>query len=213
MSAASARWFSWVQGAGFYSDHLRDAVALLPPGDGRTFLDMGCGPGLMTRLAAAHGYRAVGIDVDQAMVATARRAAHREGSTATFERGDLHASALRPVRADVVAAASLLAVARDRPAALQALWHRVATGGLLLVVEATEEMTAPAARRLIADGLPGPRARILAVWASVRENRTVDPGIYWDLAGVAETRVVPLLHGLAGAWLIRKQSVADPVRQ
>lgn len=172
MSAVSARLFTTVQGADFYRDHLRSAVELLPPAEGATLLDIGCGPGLLTRLAAARGYRAVGLDADQNMVAAAKRIAFR--------------------------------VMADRPTALDLLWRTVAPGGLLLVIEATEDMTVRAARQLLADGLPGRRSRFLIRWASGREGRTVDPRIFEDLPNVAEKRFMPLLRGLAGAWLIRK---------
>ena len=204
MSAVSAGLFTWVQGADFYRDHLRGVVELLPPGEGDTLLDIGCGPGLLTRLAAARGYRAVGLDVDQHMVAAAKRIALRERSTATFETVDLHAAPTRLTPADVVAAASLLAVMPDRHVALEMLWRSVAPGGLLLVVEATEDMTVRAARRLLTNGLPGRRSRLLIRWASGREGRTVDPRIYEDLPNVTEKRLVPLLSGLVGAWLFQK---------
>jgi len=199
--------FTWVQGADFYRDHLRSAVELLPPAEGETLLDIGCGPGLLTRLAAARGYRAVGLDADQNMVAAAKRIAFRERSTATFETVDLHASPTRLTPADVVAAASLLAVMADRRTALDLLWRTVAPGGLLLVVEATEDMTVRAARQLLADGLPGRRSRLLIRWASGRAGRTVDPRIYEGLPDVTEKRFMPLIGGLAGAWLFRKNPV------
>ncbi|RDI74379.1 Methyltransferase domain-containing protein [Gaiella occulta] len=205
MGTIATRLFTSVQGAGFYHDHLRDAVALLPPGEGLTLIDIGCGPGLLTRLAEAHGYRATGIDADASMIAAATRIAHREHSAATFARLDAHAAPAQFAPTDVVAAASLLAVVADRPATLDALWRCVAPGGLLLIVEATEHMTIREARRLLADGLPGRRRHLLTVWASGREGRTVDPRIYDDLPDVAERRVEPLLHGLVGAWLIGKR--------
>lgn len=204
MSAAAARLFSWAQGADFYRDHLRGAVELLPPGDGATLRDFGCGPGLLTRLAAARGYRAVGLDVDPHMVATAKRIARRERSTATFQVLDLRAAEAGLPPADVVAAASLLAVMPDRRAALRLLWDGVAPGGRLLVVEATEQMTVPAARRLVANGLAGRRSRLLIRWAAGRAGRTVDPRIYEDLPDVTEKRVAPLLDGLVGAWVLHK---------
>lgn len=204
MSAASARLFTWAQGADFYRDHLRSAVGLLPPGDGGTLYDIGCGPGLLTRLAAARGYRAVGLDGDRHMVAAATRIARRERSAARFDRLDLRGASARLPPADVVAAASLLAVLPDRRAGLDLLWRSVAPGGRLLVVEATEDMTVRAARRLVANGLAGRRSRMLIRWAAGREGRAVDPGIYEGLPDVVGTRLVPLLHGLVAARLLSK---------
>ena len=52
MSMAAAALFAWVQSAPGYRRVHDDAVGLLGPGDGRAWLDAGCGPGLVTRLAA-----------------------------------------------------------------------------------------------------------------------------------------------------------------
>ena len=200
MTVLAARFFTLVQGAGFYRRLLSDAVALLPEGDGRTLLDAGCGPGLLTRLAAARGYEALGIDADPAMVATARRLARRERSAARFLHGRLGDPATIVPHADVVAAASLLAVVPDREATLEALWRCVRPGGILLIVEATERLTVSAARTLIAGGLPGPRRNLLTVWAAARQGSAVDPTIFDSLVD-AEQRSAPLLGGLASATL------------
>ena len=56
--------FTWLQGADFYRELHREAVEALPRGSGETWLDVGTGPGLVARLAAANGYRATGIDAD-----------------------------------------------------------------------------------------------------------------------------------------------------
>jgi hypothetical protein len=62
MSALTAKFFTHVESAGFYATLLRDALDLLPDGHGRTLIDVGCGPGALTRLAAARGYHATGLD-------------------------------------------------------------------------------------------------------------------------------------------------------
>lgn len=42
MSFRMALCFAWVQGAQFYADLHEEAVAPLPPGEGTTWLDVGC---------------------------------------------------------------------------------------------------------------------------------------------------------------------------
>ena len=73
MSQLAARFFNYVQGAEFYRDLHQQAVSLLPPGSGSLWLDVGCGPGLLTRLAAEHGYQATGFDIDPTMIAQAKK--------------------------------------------------------------------------------------------------------------------------------------------
>jgi len=130
--------FTWLQGATFYRDlHVR-AVAQLPAGEGRDWLDFGTGPGLVARLAAARGYRAVGLDSDARMIRAAQRLARCLDSPARFRTASVFEPL--PAQAHVVSACSLLAVVPDRQRAVQALWSAVEPGGTLLIVEPTDRM-------------------------------------------------------------------------
>ena len=64
--------------------------------EGRTVLDLGCGSGQVSLLAASMGARVHGIDISPRMLAIAREAADHAGlSTAVrFEEGDAGAAAL-----------------------------------------------------------------------------------------------------------------------
>ncbi len=73
MGSLSARFFDYIQEADFYRDLHREAVALLPAGAGQTWFDIGCGPGLVARLAHARGYDAVGFDLDADVTRLARK--------------------------------------------------------------------------------------------------------------------------------------------
>lgn len=203
MSWTSAQLFTWLQGAGFYRDIHRQAVESLPPGRGQTWLDVGCGPGLVTRLAAGHGYSATGVDSDADMIRAARRIAARLGSPVSFQVGDL--ASIPAGAAEVVSAASLLAVLPDRAAGLSALRAAVRPGGSLLVIEPTASMTVENANRIIADGLPPKRRNALRMWAAARQGSTVDAGLF-DALDAVETHFTPLLGGMVGAWRLRKSA-------
>jgi len=196
--------FTWLQGANFYLDLHRQAVDSLPAGNGETWLDLGSGPGLVARLAAERGYRATGIDTDPQMVAAAKRIARWKHSPAEFQTGDFTS---RPAEsAQVVSAASLLAVLSDREAGLRTLWHLLRPGGFLLIVEPTQQMTSENARRAIQNGLPKKRLAGLRMWANARQGNIVDPAIYETL-GAQSIHFMPLLQGLVGAWVMQKPSI------
>ena len=55
---------------------------------GASLVELGCGSGWMTRLAARHGVHAEGYDISPAMIAIARAEAEREGLDVVFEAGD-----------------------------------------------------------------------------------------------------------------------------
>ena len=193
--------FTWLQGADFYRDLHRQAVDSLPAGEGRQWIDIGCGPGLVTRLAVTRGYAATGIDTSAGMVKAARRLAKWHRSAATFQQGDL--GSLPEQGADVVSAASLLAVLDDKREGLRALWAGVRPGGHLLVIEPTPEMTPENAARLIRSGLPGKRLRGLKMWAASRQGRAVDAQLFQQLEA-ADVQYHDLLGGVVGAWIFRK---------
>lgn len=193
--------FTWLQGADFYRALHREAVELLPIGNGEPWLDIGCGPGLVTRFAAERKYRALGIDTDPQMITAAKRTAHRTHSSAEFQTSDF--TTLPAESAQVVSAASLLAVLPDREAGLRSLWRLLRPGGTLLVIEPTNQMTSENAKRVIQNGLPQKRILGLRMWANARQGNIVAPSMYETL-GAESIRFVPLLQGLVGAWVIQK---------
>ena len=74
--------------------HLIDfgyVVTLLDLHKGVRLVELGCGPGWMTRFAARHGVEAVGYDISPAMVEIARERAADERVPARFEVGDMEA--------------------------------------------------------------------------------------------------------------------------
>lgn len=205
MSSLSAAFFSWVQGARFYIDAHAEAVALLPCGKEKTWLDAGCGPGLVARLASRRGYEAIGIDRDRKMIERAVHLARNEPSC-RFEIADLDGLAAK-YSADVVSAASLLFVVPDPETALVQLWNCVRPGGSLLIVETTEKMAPRAALQVMKRVRPGRRLALL-LWARARQGRAVTPAVYGRLAPVSGS-CTPLLEGLVSAWIFKKD-MAEP---
>lgn len=155
-------------------------------------------------LAAARGYHATGLDSDPAMIAQAARLARRERSPASFTVATLDHAARNAGQADVVSAASLLAVVPDPVVALRQLWSCVAAGGTLLVIETSHQMTPANARRILATGLDGPGRSFLTMWAHARNGRAI-PRTLFDSLRPATARHHPLLAGLVVATTIENQ--------
>ena len=203
MSYISARLFSWIQDAAFYRQLHQEAVELLPRGSGQPWLDAGCGPGLVTRLAAAHGYSAVGVDTDPHMIRIARRISQRQAGSGSlrFEIADL-AYLLENLPVVVSAASPLPSWTTSRP--LDALLRCTRPGGTLLIIEPTTKMTRDAARQLNRSGRHGTPSLALRLWAYARAGRAVDPEIFYATGHSVEK--IPLLDGLVAAWKIRKSN-------
>lgn len=202
----SALFFARVQAAPFYRQLYADALALLPPGQGRRWLDVGCGPGLLSRLAHEQGYQVTGLDADPHMVARARRLAPQGPR---FALGRVESLAQREAAADVVSAASLLAVLPDRAAALRELLGVLKPGGTLLVIEPSARMTPQAVADYL-DEHPGLRdAWVLRLWARTRSpQRLVRAEHLQPPAG--QLHCHPLLGGLVNAWLLRPAPAPAP---
>jgi ubiquinone/menaquinone biosynthesis C-methylase UbiE len=204
MSSMSAKFFTFVQGATFYRHLHEQAVALLPPGEaGARWVDIGCGPGLVTRLAANHGYRAMGFDLDPAMAEQARRLARRNVSSAQFQATDLDTLAAARLDADVVSAASLLAVLDDRKTALQNLLACVKKDGALLIIETTDAMTPRAAWKWLSSHRYGRHNWVLLLWALARSKGYAISRVDLEVPGY-RVQKMDLLGGLVAAWLIRR---------
>ena len=203
MGAYSARLFTWLQDAEFYRDLHRQALGLLPPGAGQAWLDVGCGPGLMPRLAAAAGYDAMGVDADGQMVRAARRIGLQCDSSARFEQQRLVDLGDSGTTAHVVSASSFLAVVDDVPRALTQLWSAVRPGGHLLLIEPLPGMRLTRANMLIRRGaIHGKGVNGLRLWAAVRQG-TIRDHSAWLPAG--RVQHVSLLDAMVGVWLLRKE--------
>jgi SAM-dependent methyltransferase len=198
VSWVSAALFEWLACAPFYEAVHADAVQRLGPGEDKTWLDVGCGPGLVADLAARRGFRATGIDRDPAMV---RAAVRRCGNACQFLQGTIGELAALP-RFDVVSAASLLILLPDPRAGLAELWDKVAAGGHLLVVETSPEM-APERVREVAPQIEGGRHPGLWLWARVRSGRAVAPAVFETISASERSRHA-LMSGLVDAWIFRK---------
>ena len=202
MSYATAKLFAWLQRAEFYQALHRQAVEQLPMGNDASWLDIGCGPGLVARLAASRGYRAMGVDSDPHMIRAARRIAARHVSSASFTVDTLDDLVEEKLQADVVSAASFLAVLKDKVNGLGSLAKCVRPGGKLLVIEPTRHMHLQVANELIKKGMAAKGASGLRLWAYARQGHAVDVNIVESL-GARRVEFIPLLNGLVCAWLIQ----------
>lgn len=192
--------FSWLQDAEFYRAFHVAAVELMGGGRGRSWLDVGTGPGLLARLAAECGYRALGIDRSADMIDLARRLAEQRRSNARFDTSDIETELGRRRQYDVVSASSLVVVTAEPRRTLLQLEAMVAPGGQLLILEASPRMSLRRAFRLLASGQLGERGYLMLAWAIARSGRAFDEAIIQGSGRrVTQHR---LTHGMVNAWIV-----------
>ena len=101
---------------------------------GMSLVELGCGPGWMTRFAARHGLRAEGYDIAPEMIAIARELAEREAPDAVFEVGDMEQLDLGH-RFDACLVYDALHHSRRPDLVLGSAQRALRPGGRLLLVE------------------------------------------------------------------------------
>jgi SAM-dependent methyltransferase len=94
-------------------------------GSARSCLDLGCGPGIQARVAAARGLATVAVDLSAAMIARIPETPNLETHIGDFMSADLSP-------ADLVLCSSVLEYAPDLERAIARLATLVADGGTLL---------------------------------------------------------------------------------
>ncbi|MFI0355886.1 class I SAM-dependent methyltransferase [Actinomadura sp. 9N407] len=98
-------------------------------------LDVGCGNGQLTRLAAGRGREAVGVDLSRPMLARAEERAREEGvGNVTFERGDAQVQPFRDGEFDVAISRFGVMFFADPVAAFGNIRRALAPGGRLSFV-------------------------------------------------------------------------------
>jgi predicted nicotinamide N-methyase len=114
---------------------LAHQVAALPL-EGARVLELGCGLGLPSLVAAAHGANVVATDWAQAAISLLGRNAERNSLELTALVADWREGAALPAgRFDLILAADVLYEARNAAPLLAALGDRLAPGGSALVAD------------------------------------------------------------------------------
>lgn len=201
MSESSARFFSYVQSAACYRELHQRAVELLPRGNGEAWFDVGCGPGLVTRLASKHGYQASGFDIDAAMLEQARHNAAQTATSSRYELLGIEELIASGRKAQVISAASLLIVLNEPQKMLRELLSCLEADGTLLIIETTAHMRPRAAWSWLMNNGWRERNGILLLWSWVRRHvRAVVPIPPPDY----QIEQVNLFDNMVAAWLIRR---------
>jgi SAM-dependent methyltransferase len=158
---------------------LDDLLALAAPAPTERWLDVACGPGIVSRRLAAHAAAVLGVDMTPAMIDVARREAATAGlANATFEVGD--ATALELPDAGFDGAVARFAI------------HHLPVPGRL--VEELARVVRPGGRIVLADHIADEEAGA-AAWALELE-RLRDPS-HWAALTPPRLRALGQDAGLA----------------
>jgi ubiquinone/menaquinone biosynthesis C-methylase UbiE len=104
------------------------------PVEGRRILDLGCGDGLLTSTLEERGARAIGVDVDRAMLqAASARSARGQGHSPRFVEGRIEQLPFPDGSFDVVVIVTVLCQVADRAGAVREAARVLRPGGRLVI--------------------------------------------------------------------------------
>jgi SAM-dependent methyltransferase len=162
-----------------WAGRLRDWL----PGSPGELLDLGCGTGSLSLLAAEQGHRVTGVDSSPAMLARART--KLAGRDAVFLLGDAAAPPVGEQRYDTVLVRHVLWTLADPGRALRHWRGLLRPGGRLVLVEGVWGTLAPVG--IPADTLT---ALLAPLDARVRVERLSDDAVLWGRAVTDERYAV-----------------------
>lgn len=162
-----------------WADRLRSWL----PGRACDILDLGCGTGSLSLLAAEQGHRVTGVDSSPAMVDLAR--AKLAGRDAAFLVGDAAAPPVGEQRYDVVLVRHVLWALPDPGRALRHWRELLRPGGRLVLIEGVWGAVSPV-------GIPAERLTALleSVAAQVQVERLSGDPLLWGRAVTDERYAV-----------------------
>lgn len=218
----SSTLFTWLHQSKFYRQFHEEAVNLLPTGNGQTWLDFGCGPGVLTRAASQKGYKALGVDYDSEMISKAKQLTRTIQSNTKFSTDieykqydiftdpALLSSELSKnnFKRHVVSASSFLPVFENKNEILSKLCQFVEAGGLLLLIETNQNCTLRNAFHIFRKDISFSEAGILLLGAVRSGKSKAIESIEQHFAGQSITRY-PLSNGIVDAFIVRNLSTND----
>jgi SAM-dependent methyltransferase len=183
----SADHFRRVQETALWRRLHADLLDLLPPGNGRSALDLGCGPGLFARMLHDAGYQVVGVDRELDMV-DAARAAVADKPGMSFRTGDAERLDLPSDAFDVVVMTNLLFFLADPLIAVREMDRVCRPGGLVAVLNPAPALDLTAAARIAEEApVPDDERWVMFNWARLAEvNGTIDQELWQTVALLAD---------------------------
>jgi ubiquinone/menaquinone biosynthesis C-methylase UbiE len=203
---STARLFEILQRMPWYRQMLQDWVSTLDSDTDGDWLEVGCGPALLTAMLGNRGQHAIGLDHSAAMLRHATRLPEVNAADIGLVRGSATALPFAPQSFDRVIAASLINVVPDPVAVLKEMVRVTRANGWLSCLVPSTAMTAANVEHFIRRvELEGAHAAALRLWCGrarrIGQTAVVD---YFQTAGLKHIHCMELLDGMVLAVSARR---------
>lgn len=203
---SSARLFETLQRIPWYRQMLQDWVSTLDSDTGGDWLEVGCGPALLTAILGSRGRHAIGLDHSSTMLRHATSLPEVSMADIGLVQGSATALPFAPQSFDRVVAASLINVVPDPVSVLKEMARVTrANGQLSCLVPSTAMVAANVECFIRRVGLEGVQAAALRLWCG-RARRMGQTAVvdYFQTAGLKPIRCTELLDGMVLAVAARR---------
>ena len=203
---STTRLFETLQRIPWYRQMLQDWVRGLDSDSSGDWLEVGCGPALLTAMLGSQGQHAIGLDHSAAMLRHATRLPEVNTAGIGLVQGSATMLPFAPQSFDRVVAASLINVV-PHPVTVLKEMARVtrANGWLSCLVPSTAMTTVDVERFIRRVELEGIHAAALRLWCGrarrMDQTTVVD---YFKKAGLKHIRCTELLDGMVLAISARR---------
>jgi len=174
--------FLWLQNQIFYNQLQKNVLSPISVADNtKSWADIGCSTGLITRLAQKLGYGVTGYDINDFSLLVAKILSLTKKNI-TYKNEDFHTL---KTKFDIVSATSLLSVVEDKEKSLASLISLLKDeNSTLIIIEPSALMSRDNVWKKI-DGIKTFwYYKGLLLWAKAREGKHIDTALFEDLKGV-----------------------------
>lgn len=195
--------FLWIQSQSFYKELQNNAIKSIPSTNGvKTWADIGCSVGLLSREARKLNYIVTGYDINYFSLLFARILSFNVKQLNYKQEGLFSIQGTF----DIVSATSLLSVLDNKKEALEKLISLLKNkDSTLILIEPTEKLTLQNTKKLIVNFKTFWFYKGLLLWAKARENKAVDTQIFNNLEGF-KVSTKDYLQGMIHLSLIQRVS-------